>query len=435
MSSAVNQGRTIALSVLAGTRQQADVLRRLAETSLPREAAALISQWAKTEAKVRSAVVAWYPESAVYLETEPNTKLDQETLDFLESAVERQQAIQSANGRLLALRLFRTPAATAVLLLNLDKPADGRRFLDDMAASIEIAGLHLRRVLELAEARASLHHFQHVQAALSSISDLALDLSQSEFCRRVHAIVGRLIQAESFYIGLLTDDGNTLEFIYFVDITQKARPSHLGIGLNEYALKHGKTLLRRAQIQELVDAGTITLQAEPFAACWLGVPLVVDKRAIGLIVVQSYDESSTYTADDEALMNLVASHVARSLHRRKTVENMHSAYAQLKQRIEERTQELHVRNAELEIAYAKLKSAQEQAVQSEKLASIGQLAAGVAHEINNPIGYVNSNLGTLQGYVSQLLDAIASYKNIIARRGDAAVVAAAGEVQRRIDID
>jgi signal transduction histidine kinase len=58
---------------------------------------------------------------------------------------------------------------------------------------------------------------------------------------------------------------------------------------------------------------------------------------------------------------------------------------------------------------AKLVDAQNQLLQSEKMASIGQLAAGVAHEINNPIGFVNSNLGTLQRYVDDLLRLVEAY--------------------------
>jgi PAS domain S-box-containing protein len=50
----------------------------------------------------------------------------------------------------------------------------------------------------------------------------------------------------------------------------------------------------------------------------------------------------------------------------------------------------------------KLEEAHNQLLQSEKLASIGQLAAGVAHELNNPIGFVHSNLGSLEGYLKDL---------------------------------
>lgn len=72
--------------------------------------------------------------------------------------------------------------------------------------------------------------------------------------------------------------------------------------------------------------------------------------------------------------------------------------------------ELLDRNAELHALNAKLSTAQEHLVQSEKLASIGQLAAGIAHEINNPIGYIFSNFGTLENYMVSLFDMLAVYE-------------------------
>jgi signal transduction histidine kinase/CheY-like chemotaxis protein len=59
-------------------------------------------------------------------------------------------------------------------------------------------------------------------------------------------------------------------------------------------------------------------------------------------------------------------------------------------------------------AYHQLKMSQAQIVQQEKMASIGQLSAGIAHEINNPVGYISSNLGSLAKYISKLTDFINS---------------------------
>ncbi|MBI5753314.1 MAG: PAS domain S-box protein [Hydrogenophilales bacterium] len=73
-------------------------------------------------------------------------------------------------------------------------------------------------------------------------------------------------------------------------------------------------------------------------------------------------------------------------------------------------QSLQRRNEELLVLNDKLKEAQNQLLQSEKMASVGQLAAGVAHEINNPIGYVYSNLGTLQNYVQDIFKVVSAYE-------------------------
>ena len=66
----------------------------------------------------------------------------------------------------------------------------------------------------------------------------------------------------------------------------------------------------------------------------------------------------------------------------------------------------------------RLEVANNQLMQSEKMASIGQLAAGVAHELNNPIGFVHSNLGTLDGYVHDLMAIIAAYEALMCKPGE-----------------
>ncbi len=68
-----------------------------------------------------------------------------------------------------------------------------------------------------------------------------------------------------------------------------------------------------------------------------------------------------------------------------------------------RTRNLHVALEEQKELNNRLEEAQNHLLQSDKLASLGQMAAGVAHEINNPIGFVNSNMGSLNGHVKDLM--------------------------------
>jgi signal transduction histidine kinase len=97
--------------------------------------------------------------------------------------------------------------------------------------------------------------------------------------------------------------------------------------------------------------------------------------------------------------------------------------------------ELMRRNAELTEVNARLSKAQEQLVQSEKLASIGQLAAGVAHEINNPIGYVFSNFETLGTYIARMLDMFKAYEEAEASIGAPEVLERLRAKRAGIDLD
>lgn len=68
----------------------------------------------------------------------------------------------------------------------------------------------------------------------------------------------------------------------------------------------------------------------------------------------------------------------------------------LESTVKERTRELEHKNQELERGYRKLKSAQQQLIKAEKMASLGVLAAGIGHEINNPLNFIKHGASTLQ---------------------------------------
>ncbi|HZN85844.1 MAG TPA: ATP-binding protein [Burkholderiales bacterium] len=82
----------------------------------------------------------------------------------------------------------------------------------------------------------------------------------------------------------------------------------------------------------------------------------------------------------------------------------------LEDAVQERTRKISDANEALRAEIAERKHLEGQLVQSEKLASIGQLAAGVAHEINNPIGYIFSNFNTLDSYLGDLFEVLGAYE-------------------------
>jgi PAS domain S-box-containing protein len=98
-------------------------------------------------------------------------------------------------------------------------------------------------------------------------------------------------------------------------------------------------------------------------------------------------------------------------------------------------EQLQVRIDELDAMNHRLEEAQNQLLQQDKMASIGQLAAGVAHEINNPIGFVSSNLNTLRQYVDGLLGLSSACDAVLATPEDASVVALLAKKREEVEIE
>ena len=221
------------------------------------------------------------------------------------------------------------------------------------------------RTLELADANRGLQleveerqRAERLQAALFRIAELATaDISQAEFYRQVHAVVGSLINARNFFIALLSEDGSMLEYPYSVDESGErygARP--VGRGLSEYVIRHGTSIFRANDILALADRGEIDLDTVgSLATWWLGVPLQVGDAVIGLVAVQSYTLRAAYSDADKELLTFVASQIANSLNRRRAAQIQQQAFAQLEHRVQERTGELRREIQERQRAQDQLK--------------------------------------------------------------------------------
>lgn len=107
----------------------------------------------------------------------------------------------------------------------------------------------------------------------------------------------------------------------------------------------------------------------------------------------------------------------------------------LEQKVKERTEELESANGTLNITLNNLKSAQSQLVDAEKMAALGQLTAGIAHEINNPINFVTSNVKPLQLDIDDLKEIIKKYENIDLSGDIEAQIHQIEAYKRQIDLD
>lgn len=89
----------------------------------------------------------------------------------------------------------------------------------------------------------------------------------------------------------------------------------------------------------------------------------------------------------------------------------------------------------LQQAYADLQTSQSHLIQQEKLATIGQLAAGVAHEINNPMGFITSNLATLQRYLTRLTDFVRLQTEMLAPPQGSTTAADLAKLRKEFKLD
>lgn len=138
----------------------------------------------------------------------------------------------------------------------------------------------------------------------------------------------------------------------------------------------------------------------------------------GYVIRQGLQEATRKRLAEKALQN----HLAQ----------LETTVALRTAELQDQAEKLTAQHHELEIVHQNLKQTQSQMLQHEKMASIGVLAAGVAHEINNPTGYIISNLGTLNKYFDRLTEFIAEQASLLAATGQDETLA---ELRRNIKLD
>jgi PAS domain S-box-containing protein/putative nucleotidyltransferase with HDIG domain len=142
--------------------------------------------------------------------------------------------------------------------------------------------------------------------------------SLNDLFKSVHEIISTVMPAKNFYISLYDDKNDLFSFPYFIDeFDVPPPPRKPRKGLTEYVLRTGRSLLcDDVADQELRQRGEVELVGSP-SSIWLGVPLTVDNKAIGVMVVQHYSDPSAYGQRELRMLEYVSSQIAKSIERKR----------------------------------------------------------------------------------------------------------------------
>ncbi|MEM8504458.1 MAG: ATP-binding protein [Cyanobacteria bacterium P01_D01_bin.1] len=142
----------------------------------------------------------------------------------------------------------------------------------------------------------------------------------------------------------------------------------------------------------------------------LVVPIQIRSRFWGFI---GFDECSIlheWTSVEVSTLRAIAGCLGGAIAQHHTEQALQKINLSLEKRVAQRTKALTAANTELSVAMKSLKETQAKLIHTEKMSSLGQLVAGVAHEINNPTNFIHGNLEHAQHYIEELLALVALYQ-------------------------
>ncbi|MEH2014003.1 ATP-binding protein [Nostoc sp.] len=244
-------------------------------------------------------------------------------------------------------------------------------------------------------AKELLERYQEIDLFEDISTQLTTSLDTRQIAQLVLQELSQLIESSAGMILLLNSDATAFEII-----------AEFGVFFNDSQPEPGKGIIgnivqsNRAELINDVQADP-RLEGQKNVSAMICVPLRAKERVLGAIAIGT-SKTDSYKAEHLKLVSIFASQSAIAIDKAVLYEQSTQAAIQAKAQTQRLQQALH-----------ELQLAQTQLIQSEKMSSLGQLIAGVAHEINNPVNFICGNLRYVAEYAQDLLHLLEKYQKFL----------------------
>ena len=141
----------------------------------------------------------------------------------------------------------------------------------------------------------------------------------------IQAELGTIIDTTNFFIALYDEESETLSLPFFTDEYDVYDSIPAEKTLTHYVIKNRKSILADAdKVTELVNRGIIRRVGET-SMVWLGVPLIVEEKIIGVIAVQSYHDKNAFTESDKKMLEFISDQISMAIHRKNADDELKNA--------------------------------------------------------------------------------------------------------------